>query len=267
MAIVRRFQELTNQNNNDHYSLVYNKIINNQRNEIYYYIEDELYNVNKNLQYCGINYFVYYIFNCLIKTNNYHQDFQFIDTLVNEGYITYLTDGNIKLITNELNNLSNDNSDVLATLVNILNILTNEQLFIILNANYGYSNNNQNGNNYYYHQNLTNKGSTLYNLESINGDDYIYKHYNGVDNPEKDYTINHLENNYNTQNKKDYFSYAITKLYNSNNGIIHNNNLMISNDQLKFLLYYIDFPGMDINDKFIKFCRVLTNEQLIYIGV
>jgi hypothetical protein len=262
MELINRMYELLNIQLDNNVLDIYNKISNNRKNEIFNLILNNFNQFNKNFQNCGVDYLVYLIFTKLIKHKNIER---YIKILNEEGYINFLNSGNIKLIINYLSNYTNDNVEVFETIINILNILDNTQLFIILSSKYIDSN----GNSQFEYNNLINRGSELYNIQTIDGNDFYSKYFNYIQSPEKENEVEHLVSIYSTQEKLDYFSFAINKLFNSNIGVINieYSNTSMNLNSLAFAIYYIGNCQMTLEERFKKFTNVITYEQLVYVGV
>jgi hypothetical protein len=254
---------------------MYNYINNNQRNIVYRDITNQIENVTDANQYSSINYLVYLIISTLTY-NNHHTYSQFLDSfrdktvnssmikLVEEEFVKYLTQGQIKLIMLQLYSNINENNSVINNIINILDVLSNEQLFIIMNINGDINNNNGNS----LVSNIVQNSHNFYMVADINGNDYYNLHFEFENNNNKDDEIRHLENVYNDNDMNTYFHFAINKLFNSDCGIrILNRNIGMTHHQLSFCLYYCNHPTMTISERFHKFINVLSLEQLVYIGV
>lgn len=255
---------------------LYNVINNGSRNLSYIKILNQFKNLNNEAQYySSINYLVYLILSTF--THNTHHTYnemldvylnnninETIKNFVDEGYIKYLTQGDIKNIILILTSLTNNNNSLYNTnkITDILDVLSNEQLFVLLNMR------NMNDSTPFIN-NLFSNSCILYNIYDIYGNDYYNIHYNfEYGNIEKDNQINYLHLQYDNNNKVDYFHFAINKLFNSNYGVTNlNNNTGMTYNQLAFCLYYINNATLNLDERFSKFVNILTLQQLTYIGV
>lgn len=251
----------------------YQNILNNNRTVIYNSIINKFNELTTNFKHSSVNYMVYFILSVLTKPtsndNSYIPDLDYyretnINTsilmLINQNIINYLTSGNIKLILNHLIYSSNMNADYKDIITNILNILDNNQLFIIMSITDEQRN--------YIMLNLRFHSIKLYNIEDNEGNDFMYKHYNFINTEDIQKEINYLESQYTQQNKMNYFILTINKLFNGNYGIIHlRNNLNLNYYQLSYCLYYMSHKKFTIDERFHKFVKVLSYEQINYIGV
>lgn len=273
MDFINRVAELFNIHVDNELMDMFNKINNNQRNIIYNVIIQQVENTTEPNQYCCLNFLTFLIISTFTKNkhhpycpilDNYRDNniSQCIDDLVNEEYISYINQGEIKLILLELYN-QNDNKSITDRIISILDILSNKQLYIIMNIEgSGY-----NG------ESLVNKlifnSQNLYMVNDVLGNDYYNLHFDfELGNDEKEEEINHLEKVYNENDMINYFCFSINKLFNSDIGITSlRPNIGMTRYQLAYCLYYCNHPLMNIQERFHKFVNVLTLEQLIYVGV
>jgi hypothetical protein len=234
----------------------------NYKNLYYNEIISIIESLDRKYQHASCIYLVYHLLITFIKNDivdNYMLNIRKnINTLVNLNYIEFLSSGKSKLIINDLiNELNNDNFNVSNVIINIFDHLTPRQLFIL---KYIKINNNPLFND------LEFKCDIFFSIENGN---YFYKKYDNNDESlEKNKTINELETIYDNKSKRNYFSFAINKLFNKCFGITHiNNKLSLNYEQLKYCLYFACNNKYDIHERFHNFANVLKNKQLIYIGI
>ena len=206
-------------NDNDRYQI----IMNGDRTSLYNAILNKINSLNETLQHSSLTYMVYYIVGILTKQSmvGYIPDLDCnrevnisigIKSLVQEGILQYLTQGQVKLIINYFIDFTNENVGIGTTISKILDVLDKHQLFTIMSI----TNERRN----YIILDLHNHSCVLFNIMDIDGEDYNYKHYDFQLDERVDEEIKYLETQYNAQNKRDYFSSSINKLLNADIGII-----------------------------------------------
>jgi hypothetical protein len=272
MNFINRVSELFNISIDNNVMDTFNKINNGQSNMIYHQITQQVENVSEPNQFCSLNYLAYLIISTFTK-NKHHpynpnlDNYRYcnisdcIDELVYDEHIKYLTQGEIKLIMNELVN-QNYNRQITDSIVSILDILSMEQLFILVSIN-----SNINGRTLV--SPLVMNSQMLYMVNDLHGNDYFSLHYDfEIGNEDKEFEIQHLENVYNENEMLSYFSFSINKLFNSECGITPlNSELGMTHRQLAYCIYYSNHPTMNVQERFHKFANVLTLDQLTYVGV
>lgn len=276
MNFINRVAELFKFEINNNILDINNKINNQQRNIIYNSIIQQVENVNEPNQYCALSYLTYLILSTFTK--NFHHPYcanldynrdenvsSCINKLVNEKYINYITQGKIKLILMELYN-KDENTLVSECITNILDYLSNRQLFIIMNIN---DKDNYEGTPLLF--SIITNSHNLYGMlpRVIDGINYYNLYFDfEYDNEVKNNQVLHLENVYNEQDMLSYFNFAINKLFNSDCGIITlNDDIGMSHRQLAFCIYYCNHPTLPTKEKFHKFVNVLNLDQILYVGV
>ena len=254
-------------NDNDRYQI----IMNGDRSSLYDTILSNFNQLNETLQHSSMNYMVYYILSVLTKrsANSYIPDLdcnrssnisEGITSLIEEHILEYLTDGQIKLILTYFMDYVNMNIGCRTTVTKILDVLNKHQLFAIMSI----TNERRN----YIILDLHNHACILYGIHDIDGEDFNYKHYDFTNDERIDEELNHLEAQYTQQHKTNYFITAINKLFNGDVGIIPQwNDTGMEYQKLAYCLYYMTHTRMSINERFSKFVKVLSYEQITYVGV
>lgn len=183
---------------------------------------------------------------------------KFVSTMSGNGFPHIsMTQGANKQVIMLLESYARSPDTFIAIIQNMLAVLNVDQLLLL------YFTKNEQGISVLEQLQMYDESSCLY---YFNGNFVNMLSINNT-NQEHEEELMHLVQTYNQQDKRDYFHFAIVKLYMSGVGIMRGGSHHLSTVQLQHLIRFITMTDMNVEERFKGFGNVLTLEQLLYVGV
>lgn len=298
-------KSIFNYNNDSELQFINNYITEDRMSDVNFknFIKNEIlnkiYNINNvnnvNNEKKQHNMICYLSYVIITLFTNHEHDISSIDTydILDNQYIN--SDVNYE-DNNNYNNIYQNNSKLVYMVKNIYNlgyldiILNHNKLHYILSVLHLYANNEIEfmetltklfeSLNYYQIVFLcliknTNNERIVHYLTCYDNENPLYFingnfnniQYNYVVSDNKENIINYLNGLYTPEEKLDYLSFGIKKIYCSDFGLSKSINVCLFNNQLQYLLKYITDRTMTVSERFDKYCNILSYNQLNYVGI
>lgn len=261
---------------------LYNSLISNN-NHSSIFVQDKIFNsiyknsniYNEQYQTHIISYLTYLIIR-LFTPHNYEEEnidvydvemstyyinkskyYNIVKNLKDKHHDIFMTSGDVKQIIMASINFGEKQLSFNDTIIQIFNILTPEQITVLATIK------DILGRDILDTIISNDPDSCLYYKPNV--DQFSILKSTNVTQEHND-EINYLVSVYNYQDKIKYFHFAIDKLYYQDVGVMRDSSIIINSELLQKLLFTISSTS-NVQSKFTTFCKLLSCEQLTYIGV